>query len=265
MHVHPRAYVCIIYLKGEFPGKHQGVWIEKANEQAKKVYWKRRRGNPKSVRLRGVKHAAKTCNVAAKRVDIWCCGFYHQPIKRVLQQSWVNTDFWLDKISRESQHTRELRQLSRWTWRDFVFKCRTILYFLRQLFARQIWFGGGKTCNTATQPVLQQFYKTSFTIGHFRVPKTLSFRTRLREKTILVKITIIIFVSMALHSASHWNRDLGQLWNGLFRPFYRTFKADIHEGFCSRGMLQAHFARVSTHEGAFSSSLNLLRELAPKY
>ena len=42
-------------------------------------------------------------------------------------------------------------------------------------------------------------------------------------------------------------------------------KADTHEGFCSRSMLQAHFARVSTHEGAFSSSLNLLRELSPKY
>ena len=38
-----------------------------------------------------------------------------------------------------------------------------------------------------------------------------------------------------------------------------------HKGFCSRSMLQAHFARVSTHEGAFSSSLNLPRELAPKY
>ena len=45
----------------------------------------------------------------------------------------------------------------------------------------------------------------------------------------------------------------------------KKFKADTHEGFCSRSMLQAHFARVSTHEGAFSSSLNLPRELAPKY
>ena len=42
-------------------------------------------------------------------------------------------------------------------------------------------------------------------------------------------------------------------------------KADTHEGFCSRSILQAHFARVSTHEGAFSSSLNLPRERAPKY
>ena len=28
-------------------------------------------------------------------------------------------------------------------------------------------------------------------------------------------------------------------------------KADTDEGFCSRSMLQAHFARVGTHEGAF--------------
>ena len=29
-----------------------------------------------------------------------------------------------------------------------------------------------------------------------------------------------------------------------------TVKADTHEGFCSRSMLQDDFARVSTHEGA---------------
>ena len=43
-----------------------------------------------------------------------------------------------------------------------------------------------------------------------------------------------------------------------------NIKAETHEGFCSRSMLQAHFARVSTHEGAFSSSLNLHWELAPE-
>ena len=47
--------------------------------------------------------------------------------------------------------------------------------------------------------------------------------------------------------------------------YWHCFKADTHEGFCSRSMLQAHFARVSTHEGAFPRSLNLLPELAPKY
>ena len=44
-----------------------------------------------------------------------------------------------------------------------------------------------------------------------------------------------------------------------------SFKADTHEVFCSRSMLQAYFARVSTYEGAFSSSLNLPRDFDPKY
>ena len=41
-----------------------------------------------------------------------------------------------------------------------------------------------------------------------------------------------------------------------------VFKADTHERFCPRSMLQVHFVRVSTHERAFSS---LPLELAPKY
>ena len=43
------------------------------------------------------------------------------------------------------------------------------------------------------------------------------------------------------------------------------FKADTHEGFCSRSKLQAHFACVSTHEGASLSSLNFPLERAPTY
>ena len=53
--------------------------------------------------------------------------------------------------------------------------------------------------------------------------------------------------------------------NGLLFIEHDWIKADTHGGFCSRSMLQAYFARVSTHEGAFSSSLNLPWELAPKY
>ena len=41
--------------------------------------------------------------------------------------------------------------------------------------------------------------------------------------------------------------------------------ASTHEGFCSWSMLQGHFARVSRHEGAFSSLFNLPQDLAPKY
>ena len=48
-------------------------------------------------------------------------------------------------------------------------------------------------------------------------------------------------------------------------PSPTWLKADTHGGFCSRSVLQAHFARVSTYEGALSSSLNLPWEFAPKY
>ena len=34
------------------------------------------------------------------------------------------------------------------------------------------------------------------------------------------------------------------------RGVFAKIKADTHEGFCSRSMLQDRFARVSTHEGA---------------
>ena len=67
--------------------------------------------------------------------------------KPALQQnqfvaSCVNTDFWLDKITRESRHTQELRHflqnanqvflgpVKRATCTDFVAKSRTTLYFL---------------------------------------------------------------------------------------------------------------------------------------
>lgn len=59
-----------------------------------------------------------------------------------------------------------------------------------------------------------------------------------------------------------------------------NLKAYTRDGFCSWSMLQSYFARrvkgesiklqelapyYNTHEGAFSSLLNLPRELAPKY
>ena len=46
----------------------------------------------------------------------------------------------------------------------------------------------------------------------------------------------------------------------LSQPDQLGSKADTPEGFCSRSTFQALFARVSTHEGAFSSSFNLPRE-----
>ena len=66
-------------------------------------------------------------------------------------------------------------------------------------------------------------------------------------------------LSLRLYSTrSILNSDWANL---TFAALNLTFKADTHEGFCSRSMLQAHFA----HEEAFSSSLNLPRELAPKH
>ena len=66
----------------------------------------------------------------------------------------------------------------------------------------------------------------------------------------------------SLISLRQFEFDLDNHYECLVLVF---IKADTHEGFCSRSMLEGHFARVSTHEGAFSSSLNLPRELAPKY
>ena len=48
-------------------------------------------------------------------------------------------------------------------------------------------------------------------------------------------------------------RNTQQRQNAFVQHFV-TLKADTHEGFCSRSMLQAHFARVSTpvkNRGAF--------------
>ena len=88
---------------------------------------------------------------------------------RVSVRSCVNTDFWLDTITRKSRHTRDLRQLlqnkfdkSQWDVQHVQILLQkqielawTILYFLQQLcflattwfFARQVWSVGGKMGN----------------------------------------------------------------------------------------------------------------------
>ena len=88
---------------------------------------------------------------------------------RVSVRSCVNTDFWLDTITRKSRHTRDLRQLlqnkfdkSQWDVQHVQILLQkqielawTILYFLQQLcflattwfFARQVWSVGGKMRN----------------------------------------------------------------------------------------------------------------------
>ena len=85
----------------------------------------------------------------------------------------MNTDFWLDKITRKSRHTLELTSLAakqvcfgpveHGTCIDFVAKSRTTLYFLQQLFATcnyLICFKTGlKKRNIAFRLILQQCCK----------------------------------------------------------------------------------------------------------
>ena len=67
-----------------------------------------------------VKQATNTCNlfrnIAPERVNKHVVPVLPSTFKPVLKQikvaaSWVNTDFWLDKIMRESRHTKTLRYL----------------------------------------------------------------------------------------------------------------------------------------------------------
>ena len=96
--------------------------------------------------------------------------------------SCVNTDFWLDKITRELCHTRELRHflqnrfaLSRYNAQHeqiLLQKSRTTLYFDQQIFATCnnliCWKTGlkeaSKTSNIAFRLVLQQCCKRSCTV-----------------------------------------------------------------------------------------------------
>ena len=76
--------------------------------------------------------------------------------------SCVNTDFWLDKITRESRHTRKLRHLLQSAGKTrnmYRFCCKTWNYSqisATTLFvARQVWFVGGVSYSTrfaATMP-----------------------------------------------------------------------------------------------------------------
>ena len=71
-------------------------------------------------------------------------------------------------------------------------------------------------------------YKTNYhtiqynSICHLRVPKNLTFKTRLSAKLLLWKWVLfasqskIIFISMASHLASLWKWDFLELGNGLF-------------------------------------------------
>ena len=53
-----------------------------------------------------------------------------------------------------------------------------------------------------------------------------------------------------LETKFFWIRASQMFWPLHLTPTLLSNKANTHEGFCSRSMLQDHFARVSTHEGA---------------
>ena len=73
--------------------------------------------------------------------------------------------------------------------------------------------------------------------GHFRVPKTLSFKMRLGAQPFLWKWVFfawewkMISISKAEHLPSFWNRGSGELGNGLFNIVFYAFIIYIVAGF----------------------------------
>ena len=87
-------------------------------------------------------------------------------------------------------------------------------------------------------------------IGHFRVPKILTFKMRLGAQPFLWKWVLfawewkMISISKAEHLPFFWNRDPGELGNGLFK------EAEIK---C------AHFSQLS--KNVFSKSAQICQKL----
>jgi len=79
-------------------------------------------------------------NSAAKRVKKRCCAFYHSI--RLLQVAWIQTSDWIKLRGSHAIHgdyvtwcKTSLPWVKRSTWKDFVAKRRTTLYFLQKLVA----------------------------------------------------------------------------------------------------------------------------------
>ena len=75
--------------------------------------------------------------------------------------------------------------------------------------------------------VLSKHVKNAESIGHFRVPKNLTFKARLSAKPLIWKWFLImmqiklIFTTKVSHLASFWKWDLLELGNGLFTALKR--------------------------------------------
>ena len=128
------------------------------------------------------------CDVARLTTHVQACLATNQVVANCL----LSTDFWLDKITRESRHTSELRHLQQtslpWTGRratctDFVAKRTTTFYFLQQMFATgnnlnccrtAVWRRPVvKRATSLIQLVLQQCCKTSCAFFCFLFYRTL--------------------------------------------------------------------------------------------
>ena len=85
-----------------------------------------------------------------------------------------------------------------------------------------------KLCKITTQEVVFQV----LVIGHFRVPKTLTFKMRLGAQTFLWKRVLLArewkmtSISKAEHLRSFWNRGPGKLGNCLL--IYRNRHSSVH-------------------------------------
>ena len=123
--------------------------------------------------------------------------------------------------------------------------------------------------------LFQQNWSPLFFISHSSSSSVIQVNVHLQtlklsqKKELALLLLFFISISQAGYAIYCQNREVQNFTPAYMKGwmYIRTIlseiKADSHEGFCSRSMFQAHFAPVSTHEGAFSSSLNLHGSLLP--
>ena len=106
----------------------------------------------------------------------------------------------------------------------------------------------GEIFKSRQPKILKKIMKVYFPlpIGHFRVPKTLTFKMRLGAQLFLWKWVLfawewkIISISKVEHLPSFWNRDPGELGNGLLLVVWSTKSLAI---LCDSSFTEVHLAR----------------------
>ena len=124
--------------------------------------------------------------------------------------SYVNTDFWLDKITRESRYTREFNHLPKTSlpWaaktrqhvQNLLAKKRTAFYFLQQLFV---------TCNNLVA-VRQDRFDLSVVKRATSLLNSLCLRNVAKQVRVFCLLGRLRAVTRFLHKTVICNRDL---WN----------------------------------------------------